>query len=396
MDIAKKQDPSPKKPTPLVIVFFVQRLFFLSDKTALCFIAKFRMEYLNLECALIEQCEALELSNADLTPKVIGFLKYSAEKKCVQAQINYAFLLFFGKRVEQDKARALEFLLEAAEKKSMFAAYVIAWHYIDTDQELAFKHMLVAAQHGHPRALIHCAGMYLKGTGVERSVVNARAMLWLAAISDGIAGMFKLAELLKKGDIVDKQHAMKWFQRALDLGHPYAGLKIAEMIMSGNGVEKNVEKALDLHRKLLKERKCIISLRILAQCLCLGEGCKKDLKAAFVLYKQGADDFKDPTCMMCVAYAHQNGYGTCVNLVEAVEYYAKAAKRGVLDAMFELGEMYRDEKYGIVNYKLAIDWFCASAKEGHADSKRAMGDLHRDGLGVPKSESMSQRWYNTI
>jgi TPR repeat protein len=367
-----------------------------------------RVFYINLECALLEQAEALQLSNADLTEKVLGFLKYSAEKNCTVAQINYAFILFFGVRVKPDRARALELLLDAAEKKNMFAAYVIAWHYIDSDRPLAFKHMLVAAQHGHPRALLHCADMYVKGTGVERNVLNAMALLRMAVACDHQivesmdsacnvrTAMFKLAQLILDCDEVDKAEALQLFKRADELGHHEAGIKMAKMLMTGKDVKKDAEAALDIHRRLIKSKKCLMSLRIVAQCLCLGEGCAKDLKAAFALYKEGADVSGDPTCMLCVAYAYQNGYGTGVDWAQAVEYYAKAAKKGALDAMFELAEMYRDEKYGLVNYKLAIDWYLAAAKEGHANSKKAMGDMHRDGLGVPKSEGLSQRWYKTV
>lgn len=300
-----------------------------------------------------------------------------------------AFVKYF---LEKDKVGGLKMFTKSADAGDPLAAYLVALGHIDTDAKLAFKYMLLSAQDCHPRALILCANMYKRGLGVEQSDVAAMALYRKAAITwDNGEAMFKLAELiLKISD--DKKEALNWFAKAHECGYPQAGLNVAKMWMSGKGVEKNAEKAVDMHRKLLKEN-CMISRRVLAQCLCLGEGCDQDLSAAFDLYKEGADVFNDGYCMVCLANAARYGSGLKgPDLPMAIEYFKKSAAKGFVAAMHELGDIYRETG----NYKRAMQWYLKSVKEGHEESKTALGDMHRDGLGVPKSESLSQRWYKTV
>ncbi len=329
------------------------------------------MDFDKLGCALLEQEGEL-------------MLNCTANNKS-------AFVKYF---VEKDKAGALELFIQSADAGDPLASYLVALSHMDVDRKLAFKYMLVSAQNYHPRALILCADMYRSGSGVRQSDVSAMALYRKAAAAyDDCEAMFKMAELILKTGCVDKKEAMKWFGKAHEGGYPHAGLNVAKMWIGGNGVEKNVAKALDIHRTLIKEHNCIISRRILAQCLCLGDGCEQDLPAALALYKEGADVYGDVHCMACAAYASKNGYGLKEpDLNMAFEYYTKAANKGVVHAMYELGEIYRTK----LNYKLAIRWYLKSAKEGNKDAKKAMGDMHRDGLGVPQNESISKRWYTTM
>ena len=116
------------------------------------------------------------------------------------------------------------------------------------------------------------------------------------------------------------------------------------------------------------------------------------------------------------------------NLEKAIEYYEKAADKGMEDTLLDLGYIYcsgqymePDYKKGMVYYERAaalgnttalgnlgmvycqgfgvkkdekkgFEYFIEAAKGGHPLAMQQVSEMYRDGVGVEKSEELSAYW----
>lgn len=62
---------------------------------------------------------------------------------------------------------------------------------------------------------------------------------------------------------------------------------------------------------------------------------------------------------------------------EAVKWFAKAAERGNVEAMYYLGECYRDGSGVDEDQKKAVEWFTKAAKQGHEEAKAELEFYNR-------------------
>ena len=65
------------------------------------------------------------------------------------------------------------------------------------------------------------------------------------------------------------------------------------------------------------------------------------------------------------------------DLEEAVKWFAKAAERGNVEAMYYLGECYRDGSGVDEDQKKAVEWFTKAAKQGHEEAKAELEFYNR-------------------
>ena len=62
---------------------------------------------------------------------------------------------------------------------------------------------------------------------------------------------------------------------------------------------------------------------------------------------------------------------------EAVRWFAKAAEQGNVEAMYLLGECYRDGSGVDEDQKKAVEWFTKAAKQGHEEAKAELEFYNR-------------------
>jgi hypothetical protein len=88
------------------------------------------------------------------------------------------------------------------------------------------------------------------------------------------------------------------------------------------------------------------------------------------------------------AMAHRHGdYQTAVKL------WRPLAEKGVVNAQFNLGQMYRHSDGVAKDYNEALKWYRKAAEQGDKESQFNLGTMYLNGEGVEKNETEAHRWF---
>ncbi len=78
---------------------------------------------------------------------------------------------------------------------------------------------------------------------------------------------------------------------------------------------------------------------------------------------------------------------------EAMTCYLKAAEKGHVEAMYNIGEMHTYGKGGPIDLTNAMDWFRKASDLGSEKADVAIGLLYDHGLGVAEDHTEALRWF---
>ena len=88
------------------------------------------------------------------------------------------------------------------------------------------------------------------------------------------------------------------------------------------------------------------------------------------------------------ATAHRQGdYQTAARL------WRPLAEQGLVNAQFNLGQMYRAGDGGAQDYAEAHKWYRKAAVQGDKESQFHLGSMYLNGEGVAKDEKEAHRWF---
>lgn len=79
---------------------------------------------------------------------------------------------------------------------------------------------------------------------------------------------------------------------------------------------------------------------------------------------------------------------------EAFKWFAKSAEQGNVEAMFCLGECYRDGTGVDQDYEKAFEWFAKAAELGYEEAMPDLAFLYERGAGVEKNLDAAAEWYD--
>ncbi len=146
-----------------------------------------------------------------------------------------------------------------------------------------------------------------------------------------------------------------------------------EKFYYGNGVEKNLVKALIMYIKAA-EKGHVEAQYSAGYMYYYGEGTDTDEKEAFKWCLMAANQ-EHAKAQFLVGDMYCSGMGINENLRNAFNWYKKAAKQNHDRAQFELGNMYLRGMCVKRSFKKAIEWFQNAADNGNKDAKRLLKDL---------------------
>lgn len=131
----------------------------------------------------------------------------------------------------------------------------------------------------------------------------------------------------------------------------------------------------------------------------LGEAERKAYFAAKTVdeYKQFVRSYPNSAradnAMYTIAYRYANGTKVAKNYADARYWYNRAARKGHVMAMNNLGVIY-DMGRGIkADKKLAFDWFLRAAEGGNSVAMSNVGLFYRYGRAGTKNEKRALSWY---
>jgi TPR repeat protein len=124
----------------------------------------------------------------------------------------------------------------------------------------------------------------------------------------------------------------------------------------------------------------------------LGDGVRKDVKAAVVWFSRAAaKDYAPADAALGVIY--EEGEGVAADAGEAAHFYHRGAELGDALSQYRLGLLLTKGRGVERNYTEAAFWYKAAADQGFPDAQNNLGYLFAAGLGVPQNLQMARSWY---
>ena len=276
-------------------------------------------------------------------------------------------------------------------------------HGTKIDKQKAYPMYIHAAEQGNADAQEKLCEDYFKGNEFLQKNYNECARWGEEAIKQGKKGVrFETAysqshtgnherakeiylELANEGngaamnnyacELSDHKEKVEWFQKAVDAGDDYGMWNLGKFYRDGNGVEKDIDKALQLLNKAA-EKGCIGAIKDLAWMYRYGYGSEidKDGELAVKWYKKAVEK-GDEYSIINLAEIYQEGEVVEKDMEMAIHYYKVGVEKGILKAMLKLGEIYEDGTSMEQNITKAIYWYRKAALKGNDQAKEHLRRL---------------------
>jgi uncharacterized protein len=93
---------------------------------------------------------------------------------------------------------------------------------------------------------------------------------------------------------------------------------------------------------------------------------------------------------------YYHGHGVRESDSLALQWFERAARQGLAEAQFHLGNMYAyglaDPGPGADANRLAAQWIFEAARQGHSQAQYSLGIMFLTGTGVVQDEAEAKRW----
>ncbi len=294
-----------------------------------------------------------------------------------------------GHEVGEDQEKAAELLEKAKAAGFSYADFNLA--ILSHDRNLPFLSTLEAAhEKGNSQASLLLADNALTGATDDASMKTARQIYEDLAARGDKEAQLKLAYLLEQGlgGPVNFQAAAEWYTRAANQGQPVAQYLLGRLNQMGQ-LDKlpNTEVAKQWYQKAKD--------RYAPAAIALGfvyETVDNNYKQALAAYEVGAAK-NNPIALFDTGLVYEYGKGLPVDKDKAEDFYLKAAHKGHVRAMVQLGDIYLHDSSKFRNEKIAAEWYQRAAKKGNRDALYQLGQLEEKGQGVSKDVGKAVKHY---
>lgn len=228
-----------------------------------------------------------------------------------------------------------------------------------------------ATQEDNPLAQFTIGLFYKLGWG--RPVDPSKACEWFekAGNNQVPTAIHYFAECLRRGTggaASNPAKAAKWYEKSAGLGYHISLCSLAELYMSGNGVLKNPEKALELCQQAAEKR--IVPAQIqMGRFLLDKDSGVQDFRKAFEWFSMAAQ-MDAPEAQYYTGLMFRKGLGQPKNPENALYWFEKAAVNGYEKAYLPVGELYfsgaRDPETGMLpaaNLAKSYLWLSAAMRQ---------------------------------
>ena len=262
-----------------------------------------------------------------------------------------------------------------------------------------------AAAAGHTRAQINLGILYLRGLGVPRDIVNARAWLEKAAASGDPQALYTLGRAMDESSeqvAPDPVRAADLYRRAAEKGHVLAGLRYGLALSDGIGIKRDVVAA---QKWLVQARDSGVPEAALA----MGDMAartpasrdkaanERTIQTAVSWYEVAAQGGV-PSAQFKLANAYFSGVGVARDPQQAKLWYSRAAQQGLPQAQHALGIMLLGGVAGAPEPIEGYKWLLLAEKAGNPDS-RVVRDKSASQLAEKdrrQAEGLAQRFVPTL
>jgi hypothetical protein len=262
-----------------------------------------------------------------------------------------------------------------------------------------------AASAGHRRAEINLGILYLRGQGVTRDLVQARAWLEKAAANDDPNALYTLGRAMEEHtDTVaaDSVRAADLYRRAAEKGHALAALRYGLAMVDGLGVKRDPNGA---QTWLLQANDSGVPEAALA----LGDlsartPASRDKEANARIVERAVSWFEVaakagvPSAQFKLANAYFAGAGIARDPVQALAWYGRAAQQGLPEAENAIGVMQIGGVAGTPDPVDGYKWLILAEAGGYPDSHavREKAKLQISPKDLDQAEKLAKAFKPTL
>lgn len=282
-------------------------------------------------------------------------LKQGKELKQASAKALLGDAHFHGWYLDKNETLGYRFWIEAAQDQDPHALRQLAALHAEQHETVgadsAAKAFALYSQaeniQAHVNSQMGLALCYLKGTGVEKDVAQAQALLTQAAAKHWQYSVQSEADLYNvigrfyqqvDYPLASKDKAMTYFKHAMELGNADAAWQLYQYEQQKTDSAELSEAALAA-LKSAAELNHVQAQRILAQAYLKGDFIAQDLDLAMHYFDQAAQQ-NDAVAMNAIGEIYEQGVLGEPDLHLAVTYYEKAAALLNANALNHLGRLY--------------------------------------------------------
>ncbi len=248
--------------------------------------------------------------------------------------------------------------------------------YVDQDDAKATQWLLKAGEAGDVGAMETLADGYrgLCGCGVNCPCgpdCPAKANLWPVER--------------------DMDKAVFWYGRMVEAGNIYTAYLLGDIYTEGLEVPVNYAEAYKWF-KLGADMDEYCSMNGLANLYLVGQGVPKDYAMARELYIRSGE-LGNSVADYNLAELQLYAPAPWGNTREAVKFIKAHAESGDSYAQLTLGEMYETGRGVSRDYKQALKWYKRAADAGQSEAMNALGGMYRQGLGVVVDYAEAENYF---
>jgi len=312
-----------------------------------------------------------------------GWMKKAAESRHVQAQVEYADMLFSGVGMEQDVVTAMFYYQSAADKGNNDARMKVSAltkNETDDNRTEILKLFKELAERGNPLSEQRYADLLLKTAWNNDDKKEALEWFLKSANKGNINSKYQVALMYRDGigTQVNGGRSVEMFREAAADGHYWAQVYLAEMLLSGVKVEKDESEAFKWFLRSAESGNPKSQYQI-ATMYRDGIGTEADSKMSKKWFEAfSRSPIVEHQIMMADILKIQklkSGSGYEDMLTKASESYSSRA-------MHSLGVIHRDATPP--NTDAAIKWLTASTERNNPHAAMSLGDIYLKGIGVEK------------
>ncbi len=241
--------------------------------------------------------------------------------------------------------------------------------------------------------------MYQYGKGV--SIDEKRAEKWYknGSKSGYVPSMVALAKLYKSGGdgiFRNVNKALSLFRKAAKKGSADAWYEIGVMYENGIGTYASDKNAFDAYKKAAKGGSLNANVK-LGMFYQYGRGTKQSIRKAIRHFNILDSKSNNPNVKRHIASLLGGVYYDIAikqeKLADRYDWYLLAAEHGDVKSILAVADGYRDGKGVVQDYNKAIEYYMSVVGRGSIYAMLNLGYIYSNGLGVERDYKEAMRWY---
>lgn len=278
-----------------------------------------------------------------------------------------------GEENSPAKSDSISHILDKAKQGDANAQNMVgAWYYtgknVEQNYAQAYEWWKKAALQGNAEAIGNFAMCYQFGRGIEKDSTDA-LRLYMKSIKEG------------NKQLLEERSALAGKKSAFD------GVLVALCYQKGNGVAKDIAKAIEFFRKAATINS-VDAQRELA--LCYMNNKLPDKASAW--FKKAAEQ-DDVTSTFYYGKMLLDGNGVAKDTQNAVIYLLKAANKGFPQAEVETGNLYATGTGVTKNEETAVQWYRKAAYSGNVHGAWNLAVCYMKGHGIMHDYDQALFWF---